>query len=382
MKIEEIKKLLPRVIEHRRELHKIPELGLDLPKTIEYVERHLKDLGLSPKRVGKGITCDIGNPPFVAIRADMDALPMEEKNDLPYKSTHPGKMHACGHDAHTAVLLGLAEYFSKNSPQVGVRLIFQAGEEGYFGAVEMIKAGALENVELILGQHVGNQAEAPEGGIITKKGVFMASADAFDVKFKGKGGHGSAPHEARDPIAPAAQFVTSVYSFRSREINQTHPFVTTITKLVSGTTFNVIPDIAEIAGTVRTISEEDRKKAARRLEEMAKGVAEANDIEFEFVYHWMYRTLVNTDWVVDMLVEVVSKMGIPIVQLDTPIMGGEDFSYYLEKVPGVFFFTNTANLEKGIVQPNHSPYFNIDEEKLWVPMAVFVKMVEEYASKK
>ncbi len=382
MKIEEIKKLLPKVIEHRRELHKIPELGLDLPKTVAYVERYLKDLGFFPKRLGKGIICDIGNPPFVAIRADMDALPMEEKNDLPYKSTHPGRMHACGHDAHTAVLLGLAEYFYKNSPPIGVRLIFQAGEEGYFGAVEMIKAGALENVELILGQHVGNQAEAPEGGIITKKGVFMASADAFDVKFKGKGGHGSAPHEARDPISPAAQFVTSVYSFRSREINQTHPFVTTITKLVSGTTFNVIPDIAEIAGTVRTISEEDRKKAARRLEEIAKGVAEANDIEFEFVYHWMYRTLVNTDWVVDMLVEATSKIGIPVIQLDTPIMGGEDFSYYLERVPGVFFFTNTANLEKGIVQPNHSPYFNIDEEKLWVPMAVFVKMVEEYASKK
>ncbi len=382
MNLSEIKGLLPKVIEHRRELHKIPELGLDLPKTVSYVESHLKKLGLSPRRMGKGIVCDIGNPPFVAIRADMDALPMEEKNDLPYRSTHKGKMHACGHDAHTAVLLGLAEYLSKNPVPVGIRLIFQAGEEGYFGALEMIKDGALEDVELVLGQHVGNHADAPEGGIITKKGVFMASADAFDVKFKGKGGHGSAPHEARDPIAPAAQFVMATYSFRSREINQTHPFVTTITKLVSGTTFNVIPDTAEISGTVRTISEEDRKKAAKRLEEIAKGIAEANDMEFEFTYHWMYRTLVNTDWVVDMLAEVASGLSIPVIQLDTPIMGGEDFSYYLEKVPGVFFFTNTANVEKGIVQPNHSPYFNIDEEKLWVPMAIFVKMVEEYASRK
>ncbi len=382
MDLDRVKSLLPEVVNHRRELHRIPEIGLDLPKTVEYVERQLKALGLSPRRAGGGLICDIGEAPFVAVRADMDALPIEEENDLPYKSTHEGRMHACGHDAHTAVLLGLAEYFSRDLPPMGVRLIFQAGEEGYFGAVEMIKEGALENVELILGEHVGNFAEAPEGGIITKKEVFMASADAFSVKFMGKGGHGSTPHETIDPIAVAAQFVLATYSFRSREINQTHPFVSTITKLVSGTTFNVIPETAEISGTVRTIDENDRKRAAKRLEEIARGIAQANNIEVEFTYHWMYRTLVNTNWVVNMLVNTAGNLGIPVIELETPIMGGEDFSYYLEKVPGVFFFVNTANVEKGIVYPNHSPHFNIDEEKLWIPMAIFVRMVEEYSSTK
>ena len=377
MNLERIKEIAEEVVNFRRDLHRIPEVGLDLPKTVSYVVEKLRSFGLHPKEMGKGVVCDIGEPPFVAVRADMDALPMEEKNDVPYRSEHPGAMHACGHDAHTAVLLGLAKYLSENPPKTGVRLIFQSGEEGYFGALEMIKAGALENVKAIIGEHVGSFMEAPEGAVITRKGTFMASSDIFRVKFKGKGGHGSAPHAALDPIAPASQFVLALYSFRGREINQTHPFVSTITKFVSGTTFNVIPDEAELAGTVRAIDEEDRKKAARRLEELARGIAEANGLEVEFEYEWLYRTLVNSDEYVEKLGKIVKEIGVPFVELDSPIMGAEDFSYYLEKVPGVFFFVNTMNREKGIIHPNHSPYFDIDEEKLWIPLAIFVRFIEE-----
>ena len=380
--LEKVRALLPDVINFRRDLHRIPEVGLELPKTKEYVKEKLKSFGCDdPKEIGYGIICDIGTPPFVAVRADMDALPMEEKRDVPYRSTHKGAMHACGHDAHTAVLLGLARYLMDSHPPVGVRLLFQSGEEGFFGAVKLIEAGALEGVKIVIGEHVGSFLDAPEGAIITKKGTFMASSDSFNVKFKGRGGHGSAPHAALDPIAPAAQFVLALYSFRGREMNQTHPFVSTVTKFVSGTTFNVIPDVAEIAGTVRTVDEEDRKKAARRIEELARGIAQMNGLEIEFEYMWQYRTLVNTDWVVDVLEGIAKELAVPFVQLDTPIMGAEDFSYYLERVPGVFFFVNTANREKGIVEPNHSPYFEVDEEKLWIPLAVFVRFIEEMADK-
>ncbi len=379
MRMDVIKgEILEKVIEHRRNLHRIPELGLELPKTKEYVRSKLKELGHEPRDVGYGLVVDVGEPPYVAVRADMDALPIEELNDVPYKSTHEGKMHACGHDAHTATLLGLAEYISKLPPKRGVRLVFQPGEEGYFGAVNMIENGVLEDVEVIIGAHVGGASgeDVPPGTVLSRKGVMMASADIFKVEFVGKGGHGSAPHNAVDPIPPLVEYVNSVYLMRSREMNQVHPLVVSVCEVHSGTTFNVIPRSSRASGTVRTVDENDRKKIAKRLEEIAKSVAKTFNVDVRFEYDWGYRTTVNDPDVVSELEECSKELGVKFVEMRDPVMGGEDFAYYLEKVPGAFFFVNTNNPEKGITAPNHSPYFDVDEELLWIPLAMFVAFIE------
>ena len=371
------KKYLDLIIKFRRDLHRIPEVGLELPKTVDYIWKTLESFGLKPGKVGYGVAVDFGEPPYIAIRADMDALPITEENDVPYKSTHEGRMHACGHDAHSAVLLGLAKYLSENPPRGGVRLFFQPGEEGYFGAINMIEHGIMDGVELVLGEHVVNVTQLPPGTVITRKGQFMAAADEFYVKFIGKGGHGSTPHEARDPIVAATTYVNSVYVFRARGVPQTHPAVITIGKLVSGTTFNVIPERATLAGTIRTIFEEDRKLIPQRLEEIAKATAQIFDMKVNFEYKPGYDTLINAPEVVDELKEVVESLNIPFFEAPEPRMGGEDFAYYLKKVPGVFFFINTVNVEKGVTHPNHSPHFDIDEEKLIIPFKVFIEFLKK-----
>ncbi len=380
MDLEKIKgEILKRVVGYRRDLHRIPEIGLELPKTKAYVEERLRGMGYKPRRVGYGIVVDVGDPPYIAIRADMDALPMEELNEVPYKSTHKGVMHACGHDAHTAVLLGLAEYMADRPPKRGVRLLFQPGEEGYFGAVNMIENGALEDVEVITGAHVGGVAgeNVPPGMVLSRKGVMMAAADIFSARFVGKGGHGSAPHNTLDPIPPLVEFVNAVYKMRSRELNQVHPAVISVCEVHSGTTFNVIPMDSRASGTVRTVDEDDRRYIAKRLEEIAEGVAGIFKVKAEFEYERGYRTTVNDPSVVEELKEVAKLAGAEFVEMKDPVMGGEDFAYYLEKVPGAFFFVNTNNPEKGITAPNHSPYFDVDEDLLWIPLAMFVAFIEK-----
>ena len=380
MNIEEVKSFLDEIITHRRQLHQIPEVGLELPKTKEYITSKLKEFGLEFKECGHGIVVDFGEPPYVAIRADMDALPLQELNDVPYKSKHEGMMHACGHDAHAATLLTLAHYLSERKPKKGVRLLFQPGEEGHFGAVDMIKNGVLEGVEVIIGGHVGTigQGEAPEGAVLSKKGPFMAAADEFKVRFVGKGGHGSSPHETLDPIVAAASFINAVYIHRSRELRQTHPVVITVARVSSGTTHNVIPEEAILQGTVRTLFEDDRKFIAKRLEELAKSIADMFRMKVEFEYMWGYDSLHNTPDVVDEIKSISEEIGAVFVELPEPVMGAEDFSYYLKERPGAFFFVNTANKEKGIIHPNHSAYFEVDEEKLWIPLAIFIRFLERH----
>lgn len=380
MNIQEIKEMLNEIVEYRRDLHKIPEAGLELPKTKAYVIEKLKSFGLSVKEFGYGFTVDFGTQPYVAVRADMDALPISEMNDVPYKSQHPGFMHACGHDAHTAVLIALAHYLSKHPPKGGVRLIFQPGEEGYFGAADMIDNGVMDGVEIIIGGHVGSISTegAPEGAVISRKGPFLAAADEFKLKFIGKGGHGSSPHETLDPIVAAVSFVNAVYIHRSREIKQTRPAVITIARISSGTTHNVIPEEALLQGTVRTLFDEDRKFIAKRLEEIANGVAALYRMKAAFKYEWGYDSLHNSPEVVDEISDICKTLNFPFLEIPEPVMGAEDFSYYLRKAPGAFFFVNTANKEKGITAPNHSAYFDVDEEKLWMPLAIFIAFLEKH----
>ncbi len=380
MRIEDVKGLLPRVREHRRYLHSIPEVGLELPKTKAYVRGVLESLGYQPRDVGPGIVVDIGQPPYIALRADMDALPLEEKRDVPYKSTHPGKMHACGHDAHTAVLLGIAEYFKKNPPHRSVRLIFQPGEEGYFGAKLMVEAGVMDGVEKIVGGHVGGGplvGPLPTGAVVSRKGPFLAAADYFEVKFKGAGTHGSAPHTGKDPVAAAIHFASAAYTGRARLIDQRHPATLSITVLKAGTVHNIIPDEAYVSGTVRTLYVEDRQKFEEFLGAFARSTAEPFGVQAEFVYHKGYPPLVNTPEVVEQIKGIAERLGVMYHEAELPNMGAEDFAYYLEKAKGAFFFVNTNNPDKGITAPNHSPYFDVDEDVLWIPMAIMISIVEE-----
>jgi len=374
----DVEKRLGEIIAYRRDLHQIPEVGLELPKTKVYVEEKLRSFGLEPIRVGPGIVVDIGEPPYIGLRADMDALPLTEMRDVPYKSKHEGYMHACGHDAHTAVLLGVAHHFAETPPSRGVRLIFQPGEEGYFGAKHMVDAGVLKDVDVIIGGHVGTLGwgDVEPGTVVSKGGPFMAAADEVHVTFKGKGTHGSIPHTGIDPIVVASHYVIALYNMRARELNQTHPAVISVGEIHGGTTHNIIPEEARISATVRTVTSEDRQFIAKRMEEIANYVAKMYRADVEFNYGWGYPPLHNTPEVVDYIRNITQGAELPYADAPEPIMGAEDFAYYTQRVPGAFFFVVTSNPEKGITAPNHSPYFDIDEDLLWIPFYIFLEFVE------
>ncbi len=379
----DIEKRLSEIITYRRELHQIPEVGLELPKTKAYVEEKLKSFGLSPRHVGPSVVVDIGDPPYIALRADMDALPLKELRDTPYKSKHDGFMHACGHDAHTAVLLGVAHHLAENPPSRGIRLIFQPGEEGYFGAKYSVDAGVLENVDVIIGGHVGSLgwSNVKPGTVISKPGPFMAAADEVHITFKGKGTHGSTPHTGIDPIVPTAHYIMAVYNMKTRELNQTHPTVITIGEVHGGTTHNIIPEEAYMSGTVRTTFSEDRDFIAKRMEEIAYAIAKMYRADAEFEYKWGYPPLHNTPEVVQMIEQIAQEVELPYIDAPEPIMGAEDFAYYTQRVPGAFFFVVTSNPEKGITAPNHSPYFDIDEDLLWIPFYIFLEFIQVWGDK-
>jgi len=384
MDVEFLKGLNEEIVGYRRDLHRFPEVGLELPKTKTYVEEVLLKLGLMPKQCGHGLTCDVGQgKKCLAIRADMDALPVEELTNLDYASQHPGFMHACGHDAHTAVLLGVAKYFAVHEPPCRIRLLFQPGEEGYFGAVDMIEHGALDGVDAAIGGHVGPVfEEVPTGTFMIKKGPASAATDNFDVIFKGAGTHGSQPHKGKDPFMVAANFILTTQVLKSRESDPNNPTVISIGSVHGGTANNIIPEEVRLTGTVRTVVNQDREHFSRRLEEIAHGLALAYGVEAGFTYNFGYIPMINDAEMTDLMTEAIKKyLGEHrVVLTEKANMGGEDMAYFLEKVPGVFYFFNTNNPEKGITAPNHSPYFNVDEDVLWMMAAADVAFAEEFTS--
>ena len=383
MELEFLKGLNKDIVRYRRDLHRIPEVGLELPKTIAYVEKTLIELGFNPKPCGHGLICDVGHgEKCLAIRADMDALPVEELTNLDYASEHPGYMHACGHDAHTAVLLGVAKYFSVYEPPCRIRLLFQPGEEGYFGAVDMIEHDAMEGVHAAIGGHVGPVfEEVPTGTFMIKKGTASAATDNFEVVFKGTGTHGSQPHKGKDPFMAAATFILTTQVLKSRESDPNNPTVISIGSVHGGTANNIIPEEVFLTGTVRTVVNDDRSHFSKRLDEIAHGLAEAYGVEADFTYNFGYIPMINDAEMTDLMVEAIGKyLGKShVVLTEKANMGGEDMAYFLEKVPGVFYFFNTNNPEKGITAPNHSPYFNVDEDVLWMMVAADVAFAEKFA---
>ncbi|AAT43357.1 M20 metallopeptidase family protein [Picrophilus oshimae] len=357
------------LIETRRYFHRNPELSFKEYKTAGKIEEELKSMGLRPERITEtGIIADIindKNKKTVAIRADIDALPVTEENDVDYRSLNDGIMHACGHDTHITMLLGAAKMIINDLKNFNgnVRLIFQPAEESPpGGAIEMIKNGALENVDYIIGQHIWGSLDAGKIGIYYHE--MMANADQFNIKIHGKGGHGSAPHEAIDTIYISSHLINMLNNIISREIDPQEPAVLTVGKINAGYRYNVIAAHSELSGTVRTFSRDVQEKIKKRIGEILEGLKMIYNINYEYDYEYGYPVLVNNENISKIIEETASSiLGNENIVHPKPNMGGEDFAYYLEKVPGAYYVLGGAFPGKHI--GNHSPLFNIDESVLY-----------------
>ncbi len=358
------------VISMRRYFHENPELSFQETSTLRTIKGELEKMGLEVHEVKDGgLYADIHGlegGKSVAIRADMDALPVIEDTNLPFRSKNEGVMHACGHDAHVAMLLGVARKAieMKSEFRGTIRLLFQVAEEQPpGGAVSLIKAGALNGMDYVIGQHVMSTLESGTVSIFPREA--MANADEFRVKITGRGGHGSAPHETVDVLVVAAQFVTQAQTIVSRMIDPFLPSVVTFGTFNSGFRYNVIAAGAELTGTVRTFQNEVREKIKKELENLLSHLCSAYGTEYKFQYIEGYPTVLNTPAVSEVIETVAAeKLGKENVQHPNPSMGGEDFAYYLHEVPGAFYFLGVGNEKKGITSPQHSPSFDLDEDTL------------------
>ncbi len=380
---EEVLSLKDELVSLRRDFHKHPELGFNEKRTAGIVENYLKDCGLEVKS-GVAKTGVVGllkgkeGGQTVLLRADMDALPIEELNNVPYKSVNKGIMHACGHDGHTAMLLVAAKVLSRHRDEIkgNVKFVFQPSEEkDPGGAIKMIEEGVMENphVDKAFGLHLGNMI--PAGIIGIKEGVMTAEADRFKIEIKGKGGHGAYPHTSVDPVVIASQIVMSLQTIVSREINPINPIVITVGKIHSGDVFNVIPESAELLGTVRTLDKNLAKTIPEKIERIAKNTAAAFRGEAKTEYAFGYPPLINskeeTQYVISVARNVVGEKRV----IKTPVsMGGEDMAYFLEKAKGAFFWLGSMNKEKGLDKPHHSAYFDFDEDVMSIGVEMHVKI--------
>jgi amidohydrolase len=387
---EDIGEILPGVVADRRDFHENPELGYHEVRTAGIVAERLRALGVEDIRTGiapTGVTGLIrGQQPgagrTVLLRADMDALPILEENEVDYKSRNPGVMHACGHDAHTAILLGTARLLMDRRDEFAgtVKLLFQPAEElPPGGAKPMIEAGVLEDplVDAAFGLHMDQ--DNPVGTVEVRPGPMMAAADRFQIVIHGKGGHGAKPHDTIDPIVIGAQIVTALQTLVAREIDPTEEAVVTVGTFLAGKAFNVIPDTAEMGGTVRTFNARNRDRLERRIGELATGIAAAMGGTVEYVYTRGYPATVNnpemTALVREELAKVVGADGLREAPL---MMGAEDFSYFLEAVPGAFWFVGSQNPERGLVWGHHHPRFDIDEASMAIGLETMVNVTMRY----
>ncbi|WP_324735340.1 amidohydrolase [Thermococcus sp. SY098] len=376
--VEEALKIKDQIIAWRRDFHMYPELKYEEERTSKIVEEHLREWGYKIKRIGTGIIADIGEgDKRIALRADMDALPVQEENEVPYKSKIPGKMHACGHDAHTAMLLGAAKIIAQyeDKLQNGVRLIFQPAEEGGNGALKMIEAGALEGVDAIFGIHVW--MDLPSGVFGIREGPLLAGAGTFSIKIRGKGGHGAAPHETVDPIPLAAHAILAFQTIVSRNLNPIETGVVSVCAVQGGTAFNIIPEEVEMKGTHRFFSEEVRKLIEKRMDEILRGLTSAHGATYELDIKELVPPTINHPRMAEFVRRIALKYGMSVGEV-AKSMGAEDFAYYLQKVPGMFIPLGIRNEKKGIVYPHHHPRFDVDEDVLYLGTALEVALAFEF----
>ena len=369
------------LIGYRRHLHAHPELSLQEHETAAFIERELRAGGIDDLRTGvarTGILATLrgGKPgPVTLLRADMDALPMQETANVPYRSTRDGVMHACGHDGHVAMLLSAARALAPMREQIPGTVVFcfQPAEEGPAGNKMMIDEGALENphVDRCFALHLFSGLEVGKIGV--RDGPFFASSDRFRIVLKGKGGHGAMPHTSVDPIVAASQLVSMFQTIASREIAPKDSVVVTVGKMQSGTTFNVIPDDAEMLGTVRSFDESVRLSIPKRMERMVAGVCSALRLEYEFEYMWGYPPTVNDAKMNDVVREVgAGVLGAGFVEDPYQVnFWAEDMSYMMEQRPGAYFVVGVRGPEIGH-EPQHSPRYDIDERALEVGFKMMV----------
>ena len=353
-----------KIIALRRDIHREPELGFDTGKTAEKVLAALEGLPLDVETgvAENGIVATLegeGDGPTVALRADMDALPILEDTGLPFASETEGKMHACGHDGHTSMLVGAAHALSGRRDQLDgkVKFIFQPAEEGGGGGKVMVDEGVADGVSSIFALHLW--PGLPFGKIATKAGPIMAAADAFEMEVKATGSHGAMPHLGSDAISIAAQIVTALQTIVSREVDPVEPAVLTVGEIGAGTAFNVIPDKAHLGGTVRTLNADLREEMPRRMEELARGIAKGMRGDVDLDYTFSYPVTVNHEAVANLALDVAEDLfgGESVLELSSPSMGAEDFSYFLESLPGAFIWLGIGEDASGL----HTPRFAFDE---------------------
>lgn len=385
------------ILSVRRQLHQIPETGIELPETQAFVCAELDKMGIPYQKntaTRDGVTdCGIiamiegkNTDKVLAIRADMDALPVTELNDVDFRSRHEGKMHACGHDTHTAMLLGTAKVLMANRHLLNgsVKLLFQAGEEVVQGSRLLMDGGCLENpkVDAILGTHVWpvDPDQYPTGQVLVKSGCMMASGDRFVIHVRGKGVHGSMPHAGIDPIVCAAHVIVALQNIASREVPGEAARVLSVCQVHGGTTWNVVPDEVMLEGTIRTMAVETRNHYIQRVAEIVEGVCKA--MRCECTVEWLdgAAPVMNDKDLVDQVVASCTKiLGEESITTNMePSMATEDFANYQEKVPGVFTFLNIANKEKGSTAALHNPRFMVDEDVLWHGTAMQVQTALDF----
>ena len=382
--INRVADLQPDIQAWRRDIHQHPELLYDVHRTAAFVADRLREFGCDEVATGLGRTGVVGvikgrkpagkgDLKVIGLRADMDALPIVEATDLPYASKNPGLMHACGHDGHTAMLLGAARYLAETRNFAGdAVVIFQPAEEGGAGAAAMIKDGLMDRfgIEQVYGMH--NGPGLPVGSFAIRTGPLMAATDAIDIRIEGLGGHAARPHKCIDSVLVGAQLITALQSIVSRTVDPLESAVLSICEFHAGNARNVIPQTAELRGTVRTLTAEVRELVEKRVREVVAGVAQMTGAKIDLVYERGYPVTVNHASQTDIATKVAKEIvGDSNVHEMPPMMGAEDFSYMLEARPGAFIFCGNGN-SAGL----HHPAYNFDDEAIVFGTSYWVKLVE------
>ena len=385
----EIRNLQSQLVAWRRRLHQRPELGFKEHLTGEFIAEKLQEWGIEHQtgvaQTGIVAVIDSGKPgPVLGIRADIDALPIQELNDVPYRSLHDGMMHACGHDGHTAIALGVANYLANHRQNFTgkVKIIFQPAEEGPGGAKPMIEEGVLKNpdVEAIVGLHLWNNL--PLGSVGVRSGALMAASERFHCTIMGKGGHGAMPHQTIDSIVVGAQIINALQTIVARNIDPLNSAVVTVGEFYAGRTYNVIADTARLSGTVRYFNLAYQDYLSQRIEQIIAGVCQSHGASYEYNYNRLYPPVINDEKITSLVrsvAETVVETPAGVVP-ECQTMGGEDMSFFLQAVPGCYFFLGSANADKNLSYPHHHPRFDFDETVLAMGVEIFVRCVEKFCS--
>jgi len=409
--LSKCKKIEDKIIEYRRELHKFPELEFQEKNTSDFIKEKLKDMGIEIKEglldiddikneydkdkqndvedtsvlgIIKGEGKD--NKGTVLLRADIDAVSIMETDDLEhipnkegFRSKNDGIMHACGHDGHIAMLLGAAHVLSKNKEEINgdIKLIFQPAEEGGKGAKLLSKTSLLDDVSAVFGMHV--KIDRVSGHFMINDGPMHSCIDKIKLEIIGGGGHAARPHETEDPLAISAEMITSLYNMQNREIDRREPAILTISKIKAGNAWNAIPDRVEMEGTIRTFDENIRKKILKRTKELGESLTSVHNLDFKFEDKKLGHPTLNSEKEAEIAREAARDLfGKDKVTEGKPSMGGEDFAYYLQKVPGAYMHIGVRDEERGLIKPLHNPHFDLDESALYKGSALHVGTALKY----